>query len=144
MLAGYAISCLNAITPPNVPAPEALTDWLIEPPFVPPSRPVNLWTMNQRAGSVSYLLFGAGFSMALYALFVWACDARRFQLGIWRTLGTNALAGYVIHMVVGACFYPIVSRRASLWVALAGLAAFIAVCYAGVRLLERKGIYWKL
>ena len=90
------------------------------------------------------MLFGAGLSMALYAAFVWACDGRGFQLGVWRTLGRNALAAYLIHIVVGFCLHPFLSRQVPIWLALASLAAFLTLCYAGVRLLERKGVYWRL
>ena len=101
MALGYGLSCRNLVTPPNALTETGLSSWLVAPPFVPPTHPVNLWTMSQRAGSVSYLTFGAGLSLAGYALFIWACDVRRWQIGIWRTLGTYALAGYVIHGVVG-------------------------------------------
>src|SRR5262249_10369674 len=36
MLLGYALSCLNVVTPPNT-AGASVRSWLIEPPFVPPS-----------------------------------------------------------------------------------------------------------
>ena len=54
---GYALSCLGGSIAP--------------PPFVQPGEPsVTIWTMSQRTGSVSYLTFAAGFSLAVYALFV--------------------------------------------------------------------------
>ncbi len=144
MVLGYALSCLNLVTPPNTITEAGLGSWLVAPPFVPPTHPVNLWTMSQRAGSVSYLTFGAGFSLAVYALFVWACDGRRWQIGIWRTLGTNALAGYVMHGVVGWGFSAVIARRAPLGTVLVALLLYVSVCYGCVRLLEKKGIYWKL
>ena len=51
---------------------------LAEPPFVsaPDSalRKWNYWMMSQRAGSLSYVTFAAGFSLLAYALFYVACD----------------------------------------------------------------------
>ena len=35
--------------------------------------------MSQRTGSISYLTFSAGFSLAVYALFVLACDLGHFR-----------------------------------------------------------------
>ena len=38
MLLGYGLSCLNRATPPNAPPdPSAVTDYLAQPPFVPPA-----------------------------------------------------------------------------------------------------------
>lgn len=144
MLLGYALSCLNRFTSPNEPATGQISSWFVEPPFVPPTKPVNLWTMSQRAGSVSYVTFGAGLSLTLYALFVWLFDGRRFQVGIWRTLGTNALAAYVIHILIGYAFAPFLPRRAALTWALVALLAFVAVTYLCVRLLEKRKIYWRM
>ena len=39
----------------------------------------DLWTMSQRTGSVSYQTFAAGFSLAVYALFVQLCDLGRLR-----------------------------------------------------------------
>lgn len=144
MMFGYGLACLNLVTPPNLFTGSGLGAWLVEPPFVPPTHPVNLWTMSQRAGSVSYLTFGAGWSLALYAGFVWTCDVRHWQIGIWRTLGANALAGYVIHEVVSLGFRPVVPRGAPVGTVFLALLVFLAICYGCVRLLERKGIYWKV
>ena len=144
MALGYGMSCLNLVTPPNTVSGTGLSSWLVAPPFVPPSHPVNLWTMSQRAGTVSYLTFGAGLSLALYALFVWACDVQRWQIGIWRTLGTNALAGYIIHEVVGWGFWPVIGWWSPSGEVLLALIFYLGICYACVRLLEKKGIYWRI
>jgi len=144
MALGYVLSCLNLVTPPNTSTGAGLGAWLVEPPFVPPTHPVNLWTMSQRAGSVSYLTFGAGLSLAVYALFVWVCDVRRWQIGIWRTLGTNALAAYVIHSVVALGFSLVLAWRSPVGTVLLGLLVYLVVCYGCVRLLEKRGIYLRI
>jgi peptidoglycan/LPS O-acetylase OafA/YrhL len=145
MLVGYAISCANRFTPPNHSSPQA--GWqgaLVEPPFVPPSRPVNVWSMSQRSGSVSYLAFGAGFSLAVYALFVLACDFGSLSLGVLRTLGTNALAGYILHDLVAAVIHPLVPDDSPLWAVALSLALFLGLCYAMLRYLERHRLFLKL
>jgi predicted acyltransferase len=144
MSLGYGLSCLNLVTPPNTPAHAGLGSWLVELPFVPPTRPVNLWTMSQRVGSVTYLTFGAGLSLVLYAGFVWAGDVHRFQIGVWRMLGSNALAGYLIHGVACWSFQSLLPRRAPLGTVLAALLAYLAICYGAVRILEWKRIYWRM
>jgi predicted acyltransferase len=145
MLLGYGLSCLNRVMPPNLLAPDApWTAVLVEPPFVPPSLPVNIWTMSQRAGSVSYLTFGAGLSLALYALFVVACDRGSLQLGLFRTLGTNALAGYILHELVAEAIKPLVPGDSPLWYVGLALAAFLGICYAVLRYLEKERLFLKL
>ena len=145
MLLAYAISCVNRFAPPNHFSSQA--GWqtaLIEPPFVPPSWPVNVWTMSQRSGSVSYLTFGAGFSMAVYAFFVWACDIGPVSLGVFRTLGTNALVAYIVHDLVAAAIHPLVPRDSPLWVVVLALILFLGICYAMLRYLERHRLFLKL
>src|SRR6516165_2188689 len=143
MLLGYALACLNVVTPPNS-AGAGVRSWLVEPPFVPPSRPVNLWSMSQRCGSVSYLTFAAGFSLAVYALFVLACDRGRMRLGLFATFGSNALAAYLIHDLVSAAIKPYAPKDAPLWFVLAAFGLFFAVCYLFVRHLEKSRIFLRL
>lgn len=140
---GYALSCLNLITPPNSAA-GGLQSFLIEPPFVPPSEPVNIWTMSQRAGSASYLTFGAGFSLVVYAFFVIACDLGALRIGLFRTLGTNALVGYILHDLVNDAVKPIVPKDAPLWYVFLGFGVSLGICYLVLRFLERQRLYLKL
>jgi predicted acyltransferase len=140
---GYAVACMNLLTPPNSTA-GGLLGCLVEPPFVPPSRPVNIWTMSQRAGSASYLLFGAGFSLAVYALFLAASDGRGLRLRLLDTLGRNALAGYLIHGVVDEAVRPYAPGDSPLWYALASFALFFAITWLFLRALEKRGIYLRL
>lgn len=144
MAAGYALNCLYLAAPPNRPAGGGLAALLAEPPFVPPWRPVNYWNMNQQAGSISYLAFGAGFSAALYVLFVWACDLRGFRLGVFRTFGTNALAAYTLHMVLDRAMKPFLPEDSPPGTIAAAFAAFFALTYLGVRALEARGIHWRM
>lgn len=143
MCAGYALSCLKNVTPPNNAAPGHFN--LLEPPFFPPAQPVNIWTMSQRAGSVSYVTFGSGFALAVFALFLVACDAGTpIQAGLFRTLGTNALAGYVIHDLVNDAITPFVPKDSPLWYVAIGFAASFGICYLFLRFLEKQRLFFKL
>jgi predicted acyltransferase len=132
MLAGYALACAGGTWAP--------------PPFVPPTagRPVDLWTMSQRTGSTSYLTFAAGFSLAVYALFVRACDLGRFRSRVFRTFGVNALAAYVIHPLVAGAVKPYAPNDSPLWYVAAAFGFYFAICYAFNRYLEEQRIFLKL
>ena len=146
MAFGYAISCLNAVNHVlhGGGVGQGIGRWFVEPPFVPPIRPTDMWTMNQLAGSVSYTTFGAGFSLLLYAVFVILCDIGPFRLGVFRTFGSNALAAYLIHDFVQRAVAPWVPLDASLWYALLGFGVFFGLTYFLVRYLERREIYLRL
>ncbi len=153
MLVSYALACLNRVTPPaeltigpqtDEAASSWTGDWLVEPPLVPPSHRINIWTMSQRAGSVSYLTFGAGLSLAVFALFVWASDVGSFRLGIFATLGSNALAGYIIHDLVAESIKPFTPKDSPLWFALAAFGLFLGITYLFIRYLERNRIFLRL
>jgi predicted acyltransferase len=132
MMAGYAISCAGG-------------EWA-KPPFVPPpeNRVVDLWTMSQRTGSVSYLTFGAGFSLAVYALFAYLCDRREYRSSLFRIYGRNALAAYIIHPMVAGAVKPYVPRDAPLWYVAAGFAVYFAICTLFNRNLEENEIFLRL
>lgn len=112
---GYALSCLNAVFNPVKPG--GIANWLVEPPFWAPSRPVDLWTMSQQAGSNSYVWFSAGFSFLAYAAFVWWTDLKGKQLQLFRVFGVNPLAGYVLHMLIASAVRPFAPKDSPLvWV----------------------------
>jgi hypothetical protein len=121
---------------------------LAEPPFVPPpapaQRPGNYWMMSQRSGSVSYLTFAAGFSLAVFVLFVLACDGCGWQIGLFHTLGSNALAAYVLGGMVEMAVKSLLPQAAPAWQVLAGLALSFGTSYLLVWLLQRKGLLIRL
>ncbi|MGL4554779.1 MAG: hypothetical protein ACRC33_26740 [Gemmataceae bacterium] len=154
MALGYGMSCLSRVL-----APEPAASLWAEPPFVPPStpkdeyhamskRPENawhlFWVMSQRAGSPSYLVFGAGFSLAVYAAFVLLCDGLGGRLSALDTFGSNALAAYVIHDMVGNALRRYKPADAPLWYVLSIIAVYLAVCYAFLRYLERRKMFLRL
>ncbi len=122
--------------------------WMAEPPFVPPpgadQRKWNYWMMSQRAGTLSYQIFSAGLSLAIFVLFCIACDRGRFQLPFFRTFGTNALAAYVLHGLVARAVQPFIPRDAPVWYVMAGLLVFFWITWLFVRSLEKQGIYLKV
>lgn len=132
MAGGYGLSCM---TNGGV---------LAAPPFFAPWHERDMWTMSQQAGSVSYLLFAAGFSLAVYTLFLWLCDERGWRADVFRTLGVNALTGYVLHMLVSDAVKPFAPRDSPLYWAMAMFAVFFAIVWAMLRSLERNGVYIKL
>jgi len=132
MLAGYGLACLNG------------GGRLVPPPFWPPHAPVDLWTMSQRAGSLPYQTFAAGFSLAVYALFVWLVDVRQNQWKLFAVLGQNALAGYLVHMWVADAFQGFGPRDAPLWWAALLFAGYFYVSYRVVRYLNEHQLFLRL
>ncbi len=119
-----------------------------EPPFVPPPdfghRKQNYWMMSQRAATLSYHVFGAGLSLAVYALFYIACDIWGWQVGLFRTLGTNALVGYILHGIVGDAVERFVPRDSPGWYVTLAFLVYFGITYLFIRHLEKNKIYLKL
>jgi hypothetical protein len=165
MILGYGLSCgtrFYDMDPTDGPRPEfadspVVVPWsaerspltlLAEPPFVAPPdrahRQRNYWMMSQRAGSVSYLIFTAGFSLGLFVLFYRVCDGRGWQLGLFRTLGSNALAGYILHGAMEEAVKPFVGDDAAWWRVGLGFAVCFGVTYLVLRLMEMKQFFLRL
>ncbi len=129
---GYALASLAGPLPP--------------PPFFPPSDSAvpNLWTMSQRTGGASYQTFAAGFSLAVYALFVFSCDRGGLQIGLFRTFGQNPLAAYILHSMVASAVKPYVPVDAPLWYVAAGFLLYFGLCYVMIRYLEKNHLFLRL
>jgi hypothetical protein len=110
----------------------------------PQARYLNQWTMSQRAGSWSYTLFGSGFAMALLAIMVVLCDRWGWQLGMFRTLGVNALIGYILHGMVNDALKPFIPGDAPLWYVIVGFSVSFGICYLVLRTIEKQKIFFRL
>ncbi len=147
MALGYGLSCVH-LAPSDLDQREfQMTVAASELPLIhvldkPPTN--DLFTMSQRSGSVTYLTFGAGFALAVFALFVLACDLGPLKLGVFRTLGTNALAAYIVHGLVADAVKPLVPRDSPLWYVTVGFATNLTICYLILRSMERQKLYLKL
>ena len=169
MILGYMLSCGTTLydnpahqassllnqplaADPVLPSSERLQNWngrLAEPPFSPPPnkqhRQWNYWTMSQRSGSLSYLTFAAGLSLVIYSLFLWVCDGLGWQFGIFRTLGVNSLAAYILNDVAAWIVAPYFPESSSSLVSiLTGFASSFLIVYGICRVLEWRGWYLRV
>lgn len=137
MVAAYALSCLNLRFPPNDG-----TRIFLEPPFFAPADPksINIWTMSQRAGSITYLLFAAGFSMVTYAVFVYFCDRLKWSWSVLNTLGGNALVAYILLGMIEQLLYPYAPKDSPHWFSLCAFLVDISLCWLFLRSLEKNGV----
>jgi hypothetical protein len=100
--------------------------------------------MSQRTGSVSYLTFSAGFSLAVYALFVLACDGWGWQAAVFRIFGQNALAAYIVHPKVAGAIRPYLPSDAPVWYVAVGFGLYFGICVFFNRYLEKHGLLLRL
>ena len=127
---------------------KGFTAWLAEPPFFkPPEKSIrkwNYWMMSQRSGTLSYLVFSAGFSLLVFLGFFVASDLLQVQLSIFRTFGTNALLAYILHMMTSNAVQPFFPKDSPVWYALIGLGLYLFVTWLCVRQMEKQGVFLRI
>jgi predicted acyltransferase len=127
---------------------ESPNAWLAEPPFVKPpdstKRQWNYWMMSQRAGTLSYLTFAAGFSLAVFVLFYIVCDIGGAELPIFKTFGVNALAAYVLHDLTSNAVQPFFPKDSPAWYAFTGLFLFCFITWLFLLSLQRQKIFLRV
>jgi predicted acyltransferase len=109
-----------------------------------PSLTLNYWVMSQRAGSVTYLLFSAGFSFVVYAAFRVVCDHWGYAWSYFGLLGRNALAGYIIHALVSDAVKPFVPKDSPGWYVALGFAVYLGITTLFLWHLDRNKLYIRL
>jgi hypothetical protein len=136
---------------PVIPKPERLRNHRLTWPDLPflPAPPAsvreeNYWMMSQRAATMSYHLFAAGFSLVIYVIFHVACDHGQMQIAVFRILGVNALAAYVLHDVVGAAVGSFVPRDAPGWYVSAAFLLFFGITYRLICWLDQRQLFIRL
>ena len=168
MLSGYGLSCMTTLydleglseeqsvkisSSPVVPdfsLAEGRTwgNLFAEPPFVTPPPPAkrapNYWMMDKRVVTQSFVLFSTGFALALYGLFIVACDVNGLRLSVFEIFGKNPLAAYIIHHFVAHSILAIVPKDSPIAWALIGLAASFGITYLFVRFLDSRKLYLRL
>ena len=168
ILGGWLLSCGTTLydIPPGRGDPRPMQRWAAdpvvpnaerwrshhlgyaEPPFIPPTGPPmreeNYWMMSQRAATLSYHIFAAGVSLAVYGVFYGACDVCGLQVGVFRTLGSNALIGYVLHGIVGDAVGAFIPEDAPAWYVAAGFVLYFGITYLFLRSLEKSKIFIKM
>jgi hypothetical protein len=72
------------------------------------------------------------------------CDGWGWQLGLFRTLGVNALVAYILHDMVNDAVRPFVPRDAPLWWVFVGFGISFFLCYLILRSLEKQKLFVKL
>ena len=121
---------------------------LAEPPFVaPPSFPKrldNYWMMSKRIPTLSFILCATGLGFVTYAGFVWLNDVRGFQLGVFRTFGTNPLLSYFLSEILNPFVHIFVPYHSSVWYSVVGFMAYLGVNYACIRFCERNKLFLRL
>ena len=127
---------------------KGMTVWFAEPPFFKPPqkelRKWNYWMMSQRSGTLSYLVFSAGFSLLVFLVFFIVSDLFQLQLSIFRTFGTNALMAYVLHLMISNAVQPFFPKDSPVWFSLVGLGIFLFVTWLFVRTMEKQGVFVRI
>jgi predicted acyltransferase len=100
--------------------------------------------MSKRMVTPPYILAATGFCLVVYAFLMLLCDWGSVQIGVFRTLGQNALAAYVIHEVVARAVQVFAPADSPAWWMWSSFAVFCWITWVFVRHLEKNGIYLRM
>jgi hypothetical protein len=131
---------------------------LAEPPFVQPPaddpridpppymmhRYWNYWMMTQRGGAISYTTFAGGFALLVYVGFYVLADMLGIRIGVFRTFGTNALAAYVLHGIIGGAVKNFIPQDAPAWYVITALCLDFFLIWLFVRTLEKNKVFLRV
>lgn len=138
---------------PVIPGSETLREktpglLLAEMPFVPPPdaqhRKWNYWMMSQRGGTLSYTTFCAGLALLIYVGFYLVCDRWGFRLRLFETLGTNALAGYILHSMVDGSVSAFAPNDSPGWYVTIAFCIYFGITWLMLWTLEKNKIFLRL
>jgi predicted acyltransferase len=104
----------------------------------------NYWMMSQRGGTVSYPMFSAGFSILVYILFYIVCDKWGFTVGVFRTLGVNALLGYILQGFIGGLVQSFLPGDPPHWYAWANFGVYFFLMWFFLRFFEKQKIFIRM
>ena len=90
------------------------------------------------------MLFGGGFSLAVYLIFVLVSDGFGRSARVFSTLGLNPLFGYIYHTIVGAFVAQFIHGDSPLWQVMTAFGVYFAIVWATLRVLEWRNWIWKL
>ncbi|MCA9041125.1 MAG: hypothetical protein KDA65_12305, partial [Planctomycetaceae bacterium] len=138
---------------PFVPPSEAVsehsfTDWFPPLPILQSDEEWqvarNYWMMSKRIVSLPYVLFSIGFCFALFAFFIAMSDILGVKIGVFRTLGTNALIAYAVHFLVLRYVAGLFPQGAPDWFKFVQFGFFFAIMYLILFSLERRKLFIRL
>jgi len=136
---------------PVIPSGERLKNaqWAwAEYPFIRPEfggQEINYWLMDKkRMVSLPFTLFSTGFGLFLYCLFIVIVDVCKLELGVFRTMGQNPLAAYIIHEMLLRGFDDLTPEDGPLYWGLLMFAVFFLLTYMMVRYLEKNRLFLRL
>lgn len=105
----------------------------------------NYWMMSQRGGTISYPLFGAGFSILVYLLFYIVCDKWGMSFFVFRTFGVNALLGYILQGLIGSnLVQQFLPGDPPDWYAWANFGVYFFLMWLFLRFFEKNKIFIRM
>lgn len=90
------------------------------------------------------MIFSSGFSMFVFGAFVLMADQWKIKIGLFRTLGVNALAAYVLHDWVNGVVKEFVPKDSPIPYAVLGFLVSFMACYLMLRSFERQKIFFRI
>jgi predicted acyltransferase len=168
MVIGYGMSCLTTlydlkdlsdedkariVASPVIPDFDRSnnrpwTELFAEPPFFKPPpasiRAVNYWMMDKRIVTQSFVWFSTGFAIALFSLFILACDVNSMRVGLFEMFGKNPLAAYIINHMVNHAILAIVPKNSPVLWSIFGLTLAFGITWLFVKFLDDRKLYLRL
>ena len=100
--------------------------------------------MSQRGGTVAYPMFGAGFSILVYLSFYVVGDKWGYSVAVFRTLGVNALLGYILQGLIGGLVQSFLPGDPPHWYAWANFGVYFFLMWLFLRYFEKNKIFIRM